>query len=141
MRNRPQDCTAHASLLCRQSYVVTLNYFKVSGAVTHQFFLFFSYFVEGSDGAEACHGRRVIMSDDDESVPSFLEDVRVKFVEEKVCGVLRLHRQIWERSVVNEEFQTLLKNFFEKKSVIFFSSSKKDGLVASNEVRLLQNLQ
>lgn len=81
------------------------------------------------------------MSDDDESVPSFMEDVRVKFVEEKVCGLLRLHRQTWGKSAVNEEFQTLLKDFFEKKSVIFFSSSKKGCLVASSEVWLLQNLQ
>ncbi|XP_028435224.1 dynein heavy chain 11, axonemal isoform X2 [Perca flavescens] len=69
---------------------------------------------------------------DDESVPSFLEDVRVKFVEEKVCGLL--HRQTWDKSDVNEEFQTLLKDFFEKESVIFFSSSKKACLVASKEV-------
>lgn len=80
------------------------------------------------------------MSDDDESVPSFLEDVRVKFVEEKVCGLLSLHRQTWQRNAVHEEFQTLLKDFFEKESVIFFSSSKKGCLVASNEVRLLLNL-
>lgn len=74
------------------------------------------------------------MSDDDESVPSFLEDVRVKFVEEKVCSLLRLHRQTWDRSAVNEDFQTCLRNFFEKESVIFFSSSKKAGVVVSNEV-------
>ncbi|XP_049439851.1 dynein axonemal heavy chain 11 [Epinephelus fuscoguttatus] len=73
------------------------------------------------------------MSDDDESVPSFLEDVRVKFVEEKVCSLLRLHRQTWDRSAVNEDFQTCLRNFFEKESVIFFSSSKKAGVVVSNE--------
>lgn len=75
---------------------------------------------------------------DDESVPSFLDDVRVKFVEEKVCGLLRLHRQTWEKSAVNEEFQTLLKDFFEKESVLFFSFLKKGCLVASNEVWLLQ---
>lgn len=75
---------------------------------------------------------------DDESVPSFLDDVRVKFVEEKVCGLLRLHRQTWEKSAVNEEFQTPLRNFFEKESVLFFSSLIKGCLVASNEVWLLQ---
>lgn len=73
---------------------------------------------------------------DDESVPSFLEDVRVKFVEEKVCGLLRLHRQTWEKSAVNEEFQTLLKDFFDKECAVFFCSSKKGCLVASNEVWL-----
>ncbi|KAG7242136.1 hypothetical protein INR49_024182, partial [Caranx melampygus] len=71
---------------------------------------------------------------DDESVPTFLEDVRVKFVEEKVCGSLRLQRQTWGKSAVHEEFQTLLKDFFEKESVVFFSSSKKGCLVATKEV-------
>lgn len=78
---------------------------------------------------------------DDERVPGFLEDDRVKFVEAKVCSLLQLHRQTWDKSAVNEEFQTVLKDFFEKKSVMYFSSSKKGGLVASNGVRLLQNLQ
>ncbi|XP_069552287.1 dynein axonemal heavy chain 11 [Brachyistius frenatus] len=72
---------------------------------------------------------------DEENVPSFLEDARVKFVEGKVCGLLRLqHGQTWEKSAASEEFQTLLKDFFEKKSVIFFSSSQKGGLVVSTEV-------
>ncbi|TKS81941.1 Dynein heavy chain 17, axonemal [Collichthys lucidus] len=76
-----------------------------------------------------------IMADmsDDESVPCFLEDVRIKFVEGKVCELLRLHRQTWEKTAVSEEFQTLLKDFFEKESIIFFSSSKKGCLVAYNE--------
>lgn len=77
---------------------------------------------------------------DDESVPSFLEDVRVKFVEEKVCGLLRLQRETWGKSAVNEEFQTFLKNFFERGSVIFFSSSKNGCLGSSNEVWLLHNI-
>ncbi|XP_035799351.2 dynein axonemal heavy chain 11 [Amphiprion ocellaris] len=71
---------------------------------------------------------------DEESVPCFLEDDRVKFVEEKVCGLLRLNRQTWEKSSVSEEFQTILKEFFEKEAVLFFSSSNKGFLVASNEV-------
>nr|XP_019948992.1 PREDICTED: dynein heavy chain 11, axonemal [Paralichthys olivaceus] len=70
---------------------------------------------------------------DDESAPSFLEDVRVKFVEEKVCVVLRLQRHTWQKTAVNEDFQTLLAHFFEKEPVIFFSSAKKGGLVASKE--------
>lgn len=77
---------------------------------------------------------------DDESVPSFVEDVTVKFVEGKVCELLRLHRQTWEKSSANEEFQILLKEFFEKESVIFFWSSTKGCVVASNEV-WLHNLQ
>ncbi|XP_034410206.1 dynein heavy chain 11, axonemal [Cyclopterus lumpus] len=71
---------------------------------------------------------------DDESAPCFLEDVRVKFVEGKVCGLLRLRRQTWDKSAVTEDFHTVLKNFFEKESVIFFSSSNKACLVASKEV-------
>ncbi|XP_067457869.1 dynein axonemal heavy chain 11 isoform X1 [Thunnus thynnus] len=71
---------------------------------------------------------------DEESVPSFLEDDRVKFVEEKVCGLLRLQRQTWEKSAVHEEFQALLKDLFEKENIIFFFSSQKGCLVASKEV-------
>lgn len=78
---------------------------------------------------------------DEESVPSFLEDDRVKFVEEKVCGLLRLQRQTWEKSAVHEEFQALLKDLFEKENIIFFFSSQKGCLVASKEVWLLQNIQ
>lgn len=73
---------------------------------------------------------------DDESVPSFMEDVRVKFVQGKVCGLLRLHRQTWEKSCANEEFLPLLKDFFERGSIIFFWSSNKGYLVSSNEVCL-----
>ncbi|CAB1446422.1 unnamed protein product, partial [Pleuronectes platessa] len=72
------------------------------------------------------------MSDDD-SAPSFLEDVRVKFVEEKVRVFLRLLRHTWPKTAANEEFQTLLTDFFEKEPVVFFSSSKTGGLVASKE--------
>lgn len=76
------------------------------------------------------------MSDDESVLPSFLEDARVKFVEEKVCGLLRVPRQTWERSAASQEFQTILKDFFEKESVIFFCSTKKGCLLASNEVWL-----
>lgn len=71
---------------------------------------------------------------DDESVPSFLEDDRVKFVEEKVCGLLQLQRQTWEKSAANGDFQTLLKDLFEKENIMFFFSSKNGCLVASKEV-------
>ncbi|KAM4581026.1 dynein axonemal heavy chain 11 [Odontesthes bonariensis] len=71
---------------------------------------------------------------DEENVSPFLEDVRVKFIEDKVCGLLRLQSQTWEKSAVEEEFQRQLKDFFERESVVFFFSSKKGCLVASNEV-------
>ncbi|XP_074539499.1 dynein axonemal heavy chain 11 isoform X2 [Halichoeres trimaculatus] len=71
---------------------------------------------------------------DDESVPCFLEDVRVKFVEEKVCGLLRLNRQTWEKSSANEDFETRLKIFLDKEPLMYFSLSNKGFLVASNEV-------
>lgn len=76
---------------------------------------------------------------DDESVPCFLEDVRVKFVEGKVCELLRIHTKTWEKSAASEEFQTLLKGFFEKESIIYFSSSKSGCVVASTEVILTLN--
>ncbi|KAM4735000.1 dynein axonemal heavy chain 11 [Anableps anableps] len=73
---------------------------------------------------------------DEESVivPSFLEDVRVKFVGEKVCFLLQLQRQAWEESAANGEFQALLKDFFQKETVIYFSSTSKRCVLASNGV-------
>ncbi|KAL6109087.1 dnah11 [Pungitius sinensis] len=79
---------------------------------------------------------------DEERVSSFLEDDRVKFVEGNVCGLLRLPRRAWDERAATEDFQTLLKNFFDKETVIFFSASNKSCLVASKEVPLdTQNKQ
>ncbi|XP_028983813.1 dynein axonemal heavy chain 11 isoform X2 [Betta splendens] len=79
---------------------------------------------------------------DEESEPCFLADVRVKFVEEKVCGLLRLRRETWAKSAVHEDFQALMRNFFDKESVIFFSVSNQGRLVSFNEVpRAAQNKQ
>uniref|UniRef100_A0A672ZPD5 Dynein, axonemal, heavy chain 11 n=1 Tax=Sphaeramia orbicularis TaxID=375764 RepID=A0A672ZPD5_9TELE len=76
------------------------------------------------------------MSDDESVPPPFLEESRVKFVEENICAFLRLQRQTWEKSAVNQDFQTLLKDFFEKKTLrkLFFFASNKNCLVASIEV-------
>lgn len=71
---------------------------------------------------------------DDESVPCFLEDARVKFVEGVVCRLLRLERQTWDKSAASQEFQALLQDFFEKNNVLFFFVSKHGCLVASTEV-------
>ncbi|XP_054638441.1 dynein axonemal heavy chain 11 isoform X2 [Dunckerocampus dactyliophorus] len=73
---------------------------------------------------------------DDESTPSFLDDVRVKFVEEKVCSFLQLQRQMWDKSAVTEEFQILLSDLFEKDSAVYFSSPKTGCLVATNKAPL-----
>lgn len=77
---------------------------------------------------------------DEQTAPCFAEDVTVKFVGGKVCELLRLHRQTWQRSCAAEEFQTLLKGFFERQPAIFFWSSKKGCLVASNEVLFLRRI-
>lgn len=71
---------------------------------------------------------------DEESEPSFLTDVRVKFVEENVCGLLRLRRETWEKIAVHEDFQASLRNFFETELVIFFSLSNQYRLVSYKEV-------
>ncbi|CAG6015638.1 unnamed protein product [Menidia menidia] len=71
---------------------------------------------------------------DEEKAPSFLEDARVKFIEVKLCDLLQVRSKTWEKSAVSEEFQMLLKDFFERGSVVFFSSSTKGCLVASHEV-------
>ncbi|KAM9852522.1 dynein axonemal heavy chain 11 [Aulostomus maculatus] len=70
---------------------------------------------------------------DDETVPSFLEDVRVKFVEEKVCALLQLRRQSWETSSASLEFQKLLKDLLERDNILYFFSATKGCLVATKE--------
>lgn len=72
---------------------------------------------------------------DDESAASVAEDVRMKFVEEKVCGLLRLQPRTWEKSSASDDFLALLHVFFEKGAVIFFWLSNKGCLLVSNEVR------
>uniref|UniRef100_A0A8C6WKT4 Dynein heavy chain tail domain-containing protein n=1 Tax=Neogobius melanostomus TaxID=47308 RepID=A0A8C6WKT4_9GOBI len=71
---------------------------------------------------------------DEESVPCFLEDVRVKFVEGVVCRLLRLHLQTWDKSAASPEFQALLQQFFDRNNALFLFVSKKGCLVASIEV-------
>ncbi|XP_061675536.1 dynein axonemal heavy chain 11 isoform X2 [Syngnathoides biaculeatus] len=73
------------------------------------------------------------MSDDDENVPSFLDDVRVKFVEGKVCKFLQMRPQVWDKSAASQDFQTLLADLFEKHTAVYFSLSKTGGLVATNQ--------
>lgn len=76
------------------------------------------------------------MSDEESLiVPSFLEDVRVKFVGEKVCFLLQLQRQTWEQSAADGEFQALLQDFFQKQTILYFSSTNKRCVLSSNEVR------
>lgn len=77
---------------------------------------------------------------DEENGACFLEDVRVKFVAEKVCDLLQLESQTWKKSAASENFQELLQDFFEKGAALFFSSSKKRGVVASKEVSLSQKV-
>lgn len=74
---------------------------------------------------------------DDESAASVAEDVRMKFVEEKVCGLLRLQPRTWEKSSASDDFLALMHVFFEKGAVIFFWLSNKGCLLVSNEVRFL----
>lgn len=71
---------------------------------------------------------------DDESTASVAEDVRLKFVGEKVCGLLRLQARTWEKSYASDDFVALLQVFFEKGNVIFFWLSNKSYLLASHEV-------
>lgn len=71
---------------------------------------------------------------DEENAPSFLEDNRVKFIKDKVCAFLRLQRQAWNTTAAKEEFQTSLKRFFDKETVLFFSLSETGSLDVSNQV-------
>uniref|UniRef100_A0A8D3CJW0 Dynein axonemal heavy chain 11 n=1 Tax=Scophthalmus maximus TaxID=52904 RepID=A0A8D3CJW0_SCOMX len=98
--------------------------------------------VEFERGHGIVDGRGANMSDDDDDgggsgsgVPALLQDARVNFVAETVCGLLRLQRQTWERSAAAEDFQALLGDFFERGPAVFFSSPRSACLVASKEVR------
>ncbi|XP_019728452.1 dynein heavy chain 11, axonemal isoform X3 [Hippocampus comes] len=73
------------------------------------------------------------MSDDDEGAPSFLDDVRVKFVEEKVCKFLQMQPQTWGEGAASQDFQTLLVDLFEKHTAVYLSKTKTGGLDAINE--------
>lgn len=72
---------------------------------------------------------------DDESTASVAVDARLKFVEEKVCGLLRLQPRTWEKSCASGDFLALVHLFFERGAVIFFWHSNKGCLLASSEVR------
>lgn len=98
--------------------------------------------VEFERGHGIVDGRGANMSDDDDDgggsgsgVPALLQDARVNFVAETVCGLMRLQRQTWERSAAAEDFQALLGDFFERGPAVFFSSPRSACLVASKEVR------
>lgn len=81
------------------------------------------------------------MADEEESGACFSEDVRVEFVAENVCFFLKLGRETWEKSAASDDFPKLLKGFFEKETVLFFSLSKQRCLVTSMEVRLSQTIE
>uniref|UniRef100_A0A3P8V3P1 Dynein axonemal heavy chain 11 n=1 Tax=Cynoglossus semilaevis TaxID=244447 RepID=A0A3P8V3P1_CYNSE len=53
---------------------------------------------------------------------TFMQDVRVKFVEKTVCDCFKLQKHTWERSAACEDFQNLLKGFFEKDSFVLLSA-------------------
>ncbi|KAF0046365.1 hypothetical protein F2P81_002894 [Scophthalmus maximus] len=104
--------------------------------------LFRTYDLQFERGHGIVDGRGANMSDDDDGgggsgsgVPALLQDARVNFVAETVCGLMRLQRQTWERSAAAEDFQALLGDFFERGPAVFFSSPRSACLVASKEVR------
>uniref|UniRef100_A0A3B3DUZ5 Uncharacterized protein n=1 Tax=Oryzias melastigma TaxID=30732 RepID=A0A3B3DUZ5_ORYME len=47
----------------------------------------------------------------------------------KVCAFTRLQRRTWNKSAATEEFQTALKRFFDKETLLFFSLSETGSLV------------
>ncbi|XP_015255846.1 PREDICTED: dynein heavy chain 11, axonemal [Cyprinodon variegatus] len=76
------------------------------------------------------------MSDEDDiNDLSFTKDVRVKFIAEKVCFLLQVQQETWEKRVADAEFRSRLKDFLQKKTIIYFSSSSKLCLSASTQVQ------
>ncbi|XP_076016721.1 dynein axonemal heavy chain 11 [Genypterus blacodes] len=72
------------------------------------------------------------MSDDEAPAAGLLEDVRVKFVREEVCELLRLRQQTW--GTKDQETLNTLRDFFDKHTVVFLSPSKSGFLEASLQV-------
>ncbi|KAJ3597932.1 hypothetical protein NHX12_001448 [Muraenolepis orangiensis] len=72
---------------------------------------------------------------DEENTPSFLDDDRVQYVGGEVCRVLRLKGQHWETSAAHQDLQTTLKEFFDRGTVVTFSSHG-GNITASKELCL-----
>ncbi|XP_053089780.1 dynein axonemal heavy chain 11 isoform X1 [Pangasianodon hypophthalmus] len=69
--------------------------------------------------------------------PLFSEDERVQFMGEKICQMLKVSTESWNKFVIMEENQTLLTAYFEARvKFLFFTSASSAVLTVSSEVSL-----
>ncbi|KAG5856708.1 hypothetical protein ANANG_G00010770 [Anguilla anguilla] len=76
------------------------------------------------------------MSDEEEDAFCFAEDERVQFIGNKLCLILKLKPERWEKYVSVEDNQKVLTGFFEKdvNKMLVFSVTSAGVLTASEEV-------
>lgn len=74
--------------------------------------------------------------DEEEGVsPLFSDDQRVQFMGEKICQMLKVKTESWNKFVVMEESQILLTDYFEARvKFLLFTSTTSAVLTVSSEV-------
>ncbi|XP_053483492.1 dynein axonemal heavy chain 11 isoform X4 [Ictalurus furcatus] len=73
--------------------------------------------------------------DEEEVDPLFSEDERVQFMGEKICQMLKVTTESWNKFVLMEENQFLLTDYFEARvKFLFFTSAASAVLTVSSEV-------
>lgn len=75
--------------------------------------------------------------DEEEVGPLFSEDERVQFMGEKICQMLKVTTESWNKLVLMEENQFLLTDYFEARvKFLFFTSAASAVLTVSSEVSM-----
>ncbi|XP_062848433.1 dynein axonemal heavy chain 11 [Trichomycterus rosablanca] len=81
-----------------------------------------------------------MFEEQEEVAPLFSEDLRVRFIGEKVCQMLKIKPECWNKFVTAEENQRLLSDYFETRvNPLFFTSASSTVLGASWEVSSLSS--
>lgn len=72
--------------------------------------------------------------EEEEVSPLFSDDERVQFMGEKICQMLKVKPESWNKVVMMEPNQNLLSDFFEARvKSLFFTSAAPDVLTVSSE--------
>lgn len=67
--------------------------------------------------------------------PLFSDDERVQFMGERICQMLTIQTEFWNKFVIREENQILLTDYFEGRvKFLFFTPAAPAVLTASSEV-------
>ncbi|XP_030637015.1 dynein heavy chain 11, axonemal [Chanos chanos] len=75
------------------------------------------------------------MSDEDEVARVFSEDAWVQFIGDKLCQMMKIKSETWDKFVALEENQRLLSRFFEQSvKLLIFSLTSASTMTVSTEV-------